>query len=403
MTQSNFFDLAPRRMTVKAVTQYIRQRLERDSTLQNLWLEGEISNWKPAASGHIYFTLKDQSATIKSVIWRSQAQRLTYKPRFDGEMVLAHGKVSVYEAGGNYQFYVDDLEKLGEGDLHAEFERLKRQLAEAGWFDEDLKQPLPDLPQQIGIVTSATGAALQDILNVLRRRYPLGQVVIAPTLVQGEQAPKQIIMALENLIQHQVEVIIMARGGGSIEDLWAFNNEAVAETMVDCPIPIITGIGHEVDYTIADFVADVRAPTPSAAAEIATPDLETLRHQLSRLQDSLTEQVQHQLAQQKQALKQQSWALQRLAPHHKLNNYRQRIDGLRHRLDNSSRHHLAGQRQQLQQLNAHLEALNPDAVLARGYAIVQKDSTIITQTHQLQAGDEIFIKFNEGQIQAIVK
>jgi len=228
MFQPSLFDTPPQVRTVSDINAYIRHKFEADLNLQDVWLEGEISNWKQAASGHIYFTLKDSGASIRCIIWRSEAQQLVYMPQREGEAVLAHGKISVYEAGGNYQFYVDDLEPLGQGALHTQFEHIKAELADEGLFDAELKQLLPQYPRQIGIVTSPGAAALRDILNVLHRRYPIAQVVLSPTPVQGDNAPPQIVAALQAIAQQPVDVIILARGGGSLEDLWAFNNKELA-------------------------------------------------------------------------------------------------------------------------------------------------------------------------------
>lgn len=401
--QTSLFDLMPRQMTVKAVTEYIRQRLEGDNTLKNLWLEGEISNWKQATSGHIYFTLKDRQATIRCVVWRAQASRLRYRPQGEGDAVLAHGRVSVYEAGGNYQFYVDELQPLGQGDLHAEFERIKHRLADEGLFDERLKQPLPRFPQTIGLVTSAEAAALQDILTVLRRRYPLAEVILAATLVQGAQAPQKIMAALQAISQQAVDLIILARGGGSLEDLWAFNDEMLARAIVDCPIPIISGVGHEVDTTIVDFVADVRAATPSAAAELAVPDMAELQRQIAGQRMGLNDGVGQRLNQLRTELQRQTWAMQRLSPQQVINNHRQRLDSLVGRLERAAQNQLTQQRQGLTQWQHRLNSLNPEAVLGRGYAIVQKGPEIISDSDQLQAGDELTIRFKSGQTNVIVK
>jgi exodeoxyribonuclease VII large subunit len=240
MQPSLFDDLAPRVYSISAITAYIKQRFEVDLTLKDLWLEGEISNWRQAASGHVYFTLKDPEASIRCVMWRSTVPRLSYLPAGDGDAVLAHGHVSVYELSGQYQFYVDDLEPVGLGALHAQFEQLKASLTEEGLFDEERKRPLPVFPCRIGLVTSPIGAALRDILNVLRRRYPLAEVILSPTQVQGEEAPPQIVRALQALgTVEGVDVIIMARGGGSLEDLWAFNDERVARAVATSPIPVV--------------------------------------------------------------------------------------------------------------------------------------------------------------------
>jgi exodeoxyribonuclease VII large subunit len=397
MHQPSLFDFAPRVLTITAITAYIRQKFEADLTLQDLWLEGEISNWKPATSGHIYFTLKDAGASLRCVIWRSLAARLAYLPRRDGEAVLAHGRVSVYEAGGNYQFYVDSLEPAGQGDLYAQFEHLKTHLAAEGLFDSERKKPLPAFPRTIGLVTSSTGAALRDMLNVLRRRYPLAWVILSPTPVQGEEAPPQLVKALTALARKKLDVIILARGGGSLEDLWAFNDEGLARAIAACPIPVVTGIGHEIDYTIADFVADLRAPTPSAAAELATPDQADLRRQLYRQQLVLLESTRQVVTSARAEVRGQEWRLARLSPQAGLNNRRQQIDSLLNRAAQTLRHRLTLQRGQVAALSARLETLNPQATLSRGYAIVQKGSTVVTSTGQVNPGDELTVKVSDGE------
>jgi len=405
MFQSSLFDASPQVFTVSEINGYIRQKLEADVTLQDLWLEGEISNWKQAASRHIYFTLKDNQASIRCVIWRSQAARLIYMPQTDGEAVLVHGRISVYEVGGNYQFYVDDIEPAGQGALYAEFERLKAALAAEGLFDEELKRPLPDFPQRIGLVTSPDGAALRDILNVLRRRYPVAQVILSPTLVQGDAAPPQIIAALEAMVNLHppVDVIIVARGGGSLEDLWAFNDEAVARTIAACPVPVISGVGHEVDFTITDFVADVRAPTPSAAAELATPDHREIEQYLYSYQFALSDAARQITSNLRSELQRQQWTLERLSPQAAVNNYRQNLDTLLSRSNRAIRHTLQLQHERVNNLSAQLETLNPQATLSRGYAIVQKGDKVVTQTGQVSAGDDITIQISDGEFGAKVK
>lgn len=403
MNQLSFDFPSSNRMTVTEVNAYIRDVLETDYTLQNLWLQGEISNWKRAASGHVYFTLKDSNASIRCVIWRSQANRLVYIPQAEGEAVVAHGRVSVYEVGGNYQFYVDDLEPAGRGELYARFERIKARLAAEGLFEPELKRPLPPFPRCIGLVTSPTGAALRDILNVLRRRYPLARVILSPTQVQGETAPGQIIAALQAVARQPVDAIILARGGGSLEDLWAFNDEALARAIVACPVPVVTGVGHEVDFTIADFVADVRAPTPSAAAEIATPDAGELRRALLSQQRVLTDIFQQLIAGKRGELRDRQWSLERLSPQGRVDNFRQRLDTLLDRAGQQLRHRVALQRERVNTLAAQLETLNPQATLDRGYAIVQKDRAVVTSKSQVKPGDEITIRVSDGEFGAAVK
>jgi exodeoxyribonuclease VII large subunit len=402
MTQLNLFDAPPRVLTVKAINSYIRQKFDADLNLQDVWLEGEISNWKRAASGHIYFTLKDSDASIRCVIWRSSASRLVYIPQRDGEAVIAHGRISVYEAGGNYQFYVDDLEPAGQGALYAQFEHLKAQLAAEGLFEAERKQPLPQFPKTIGVVTSPDGAALRDILNVLSRRYPIAQVILSPTAVQGSTASSQIIAALEAVARQPVDVIILARGGGSLEDLWAFNDESLARTIADCPHPVVSGVGHETDFTIADFVADLRAPTPSAAAEVVSPDSDELRRHLVEIQLGLSEQMRQLAAEAQMKVRQLQNSLQYLSPQRQIDNYRQRIDGLVSSATRTTHHYFALQQQRVATLTSQLQTLDPQATLDRGYAIVHQQQHVITSAGQVTDDDEIVIQVSDGEFEAVV-
>src|SRR5512134_434180 len=260
--------------TVSKLTFYIRKLLEENEVLQDVWVQGEISNLSRPASGHVYFTLKDASAALKCVMWKTSASRLGIALQ-DGMEVEVHGKIGVYEVSGQYQFYADQIRPLGEGALYQEFMRLKAMLEAEGLFAPERKRPIPMFPQTIGIVTSATGAALRDMLNTLRRRLPLVQVILAPSPVQGVEAPPALVKAIQSLNQQSPnqpfpDVILLARGGGSIEDLWAFNDERVVRAVVDSQAPVICGVGHETDFTLCDFAADMRAPTPTAAAELAT-------------------------------------------------------------------------------------------------------------------------------------
>ena len=270
MEQMALFDPSPR-WTVSTLTHYLRELLESDASLQGVWVQGEISNLSRPSSGHIYFTLKDSGASLRCVMWRGEAVRLRFAVQ-DGLAVEAHGNISLYEAGGQYQLYVDSIGPIGEGALYQEFVRLKALLEAEGLFNTARKRSIPQFPRKIGIVTSPSGAALRDVLNTLRRRLPLAEVVLAPTPVQGDEAAPAIVSALQNLNRVCTpDVILLARGGGSIEDLWAFNDERVVRAIVGSVAPVITGIGHETDFTLADFASDLRAPTPTAAAELATP------------------------------------------------------------------------------------------------------------------------------------
>ncbi len=361
--------------TVADLTAYIREMFEIDYRLQDVEIQGEISNLTRARSGHLYFTLKDEAAQLKCVMWRSAAERLRFDPD-EGDAVLAHGRVSVYEQSGAYQLYVDHLQPAGRGDLAVAFEQLKLRLDSEGLFDTAHKKVLPAFPRKLGIVTSLDAAALRDILNVLRRRYPVAEVLIAPTLVQGPTAPAQIIRALTWLDgRADVDTIIVARGGGSIEDLWAFNDEGVARAIFAAQHPVISGVGHETDFTIADFVADVRAPTPSAAAELAVPDVSDLTAVMTSLQTRLTQLVQRRLVEKTTAVENLTRALGYLGPRAQLDNSLQKIDTLTARLDQALARRLERADNQLTLAQTRLTAVGPLATLARGYAIVREKET----------------------------
>lgn len=390
--------------TVGEITGYIREMFEIDFRLQDIEISGEISNFTRARSGHLYFTLKDESAQIKCVMWRSSADRLRFQPQ-DGDAVLARGRISVYEAGGVYQLYAERLQPVGRGDLALAFERLKEQLAAEGLFDPAHKLPLPTFPRKIGVVTSADAAALRDILNVLRRRCPLVAVLITPTLVQGDQAPPQIARALQWLDgRNDIDTIIIARGGGSMEDLWAFNDERVARAIFAAQHPIISGVGHETDFTIADFVADVRAPTPSAAAELAVPDLAELRPALQAARRRLGALMLGVIEQKRWQLREQQQAMQLYSPRLMLDNNRQRLDGLTNRLDRKMAHRLALAESRLAVLGAELRAVSPLATLARGYAIVRgPNGRIVRSVQDVHAGDSLSVRVSDGEFGAIAK
>ncbi len=287
----DFEDLQPAIMTVKALNSYLRELLETDEVLRDIWVKGEISNFTRASSGHLYFTLKDADAQVKCVMWKGSTFGLRFDPR-EGMAVEVHGSMSIYSATGQVQLYVSEMRQAGQGQLYAEFLKLKAKLQAAGLFDK--KKPLPRFPHHIGIVSSATGAALQDMLHALDRRLPTARVTIAPSTVQGADAPASIIRALNALNRiEDLDVILLGRGGGSIEDLWCFNDEALAYTIFNSRVPVISGVGHETDFTIADFVADLRAPTPTAAAELASPVtvddlLQNLADRSARLEQSLS-------------------------------------------------------------------------------------------------------------------
>lgn len=402
MTQLPIFE--PVFWNVTDLTRYLHSLLLNDEVLQDVWVQGEVSNFSRPTSGHLYFTLKDSSSSLKCVMWRSSVVRQNFLPR-DGEAIEAHGSIGIYEAGGVYQLYADTLRRAGEGLLYQEFLRLKARLEAEGLFDSERKRPIPHWPHCIGIVTSPTGAALRDMLNILQRRYPLIEVILAPTAVQGDQAPVEIVAALE-LVNQQFhpDIILLARGGGSIEDLWAFNDERVARAIAASTAPVISGIGHETDFTIADFVSDLRAPTPTAAAELATPnrfDLDiAVQEKLQRLERATGV-----------VLNTKRWSLDRLehrlnihSPHAFIRSDRQRVDELARRAAVASEHHLALEKMRTRGLIQHLVSLNPLAVLQRGYAIVSTvNGVLVTSATQVQCGDELNVQLKKGTVGVFVK
>ena len=396
MNQMSF--LQPTSWSVSEVSAYLKDLLESDHNLADLWVQGEISNFSQPRSGHLYFTLKDASAALKCVMWRNMAQRLQFLLR-DGDAVEVHGSLSVYEAGGQYQLYADLIRPVGEGALYQEFLRLKAQLEAEGLFDPERKRSIPDWPRRIGIVTSPTGAALRDMLNTLRRRYPLVKVILAPTAVQGEEAPPGIVSALQSLnLTASPDVILLARGGGSIEDLWAFNDERVARAIAASAAPVISGVGHETDFTIADFVADLRAPTPTAAAELATPDRNDLRAALNDQNQRLERAALGQIAAQRWQLNEFQNRLLHQNPLARIRNDRQRLDELTHRTGVALSHQMKLERSQLFGLVRRLEALSPLAILQRGYAVVSTaDGSIVHSAGQVNPGDRLDIRVHEGQ------
>lgn len=371
-----------------------RQLLE--GSLGQLWISGEISNLTQASSGHCYFSLKDAQAQVRCALFRMNGRRLAF-PLKNGLQVLALAQVSLYEGRGDFQLIVQQMEQSGDGLLQKKFEALKQRLQAAGLFAAAHKKPLPVLPHTIGVVTSAQGAAVHDILTVLKRRFPAIPVIIYPSLVQGESAARQIVNALQTANQRrECDVIILARGGGSLEDLWPFNEEIVAHAIYNSEIPIITGIGHEVDFTIADFVADVRAPTPSAAAEHVSPDCREWLQQINHLQKRLQHLIVSKLQQYQAQLLHIGKRLRH--PGQRLRDQAQYLDQLEHRLSLAMRHFLQHRQAKLNQAAQALNALSPLHTLERGYAIVRdkKSQDIISTAAALALGDEITIKLAQG-------
>jgi len=402
MSQLFLFAEESRTWTVTEVNRYIREMFESDYRLQDIWIAGEVSNLSRPVSGHVYFTLKDAGAALRCVMWRNSVLLQAYLPE-NGAAVEVRGSLSVYELGGQYQLYADEIREVGAGTLFQQFEALKRRLEAEGLFTESRKRPLPAWPARIGLVTSATGAALRDILNTLRRRFPVTEAILCATSVQGQDAPLGIVMALEALNEWaQPDVIILARGGGSLEDLWAFNDERVARAIARSQAPVISGVGHETDFTIADFVADLRAPTPTAAAVLATPDLTEVRVPLHGATLALADAFSTHLQQAHWELAALSARLNGQSPIVRLSNSRQRVDELSLRAGAELRHALRLRHERLNGLAQAIYSVSPLNVLARGYALVTavESGKIVKAAAQVSAGQRVRVRVSEGEFEA---
>jgi exodeoxyribonuclease VII large subunit len=391
--------------TVSTLTKYVRDALESDTQLQDIWVQGEVSNSSRPSSGHLYFTLKDAGAALRCVMWRSNAARLDLTLQ-DGMAVAAHGRIGVYEVGGQYQLYVDRLIPSGEGALYQEFLRLRAELTGEGLFDSDRKRMIPERPLRIGIVTSQTGAALRDVLNTLRRRMPLAEVILASASVQGDEAPAQLIEAMRKLngLTPRPEVILLVRGGGSIEDLWAFNHPEVVRAVAASEAPLICGVGHETDFTLADLAADLRAPTPTAAAELATPITEAeLREKVTTAGARLRDAFRAMLEANRDHIAGAAKELRYYSPERRMQTDRQRLDEFGRRLQGAQAHQLALHRSELEGWRRRLQALSPVEVLKRGYAVVtrQENGEVIRRVRQAQDG--IRIRVADGSFDAEVR
>lgn len=432
--------------TISQLTNEAKELLE--GTFPLIWLEGELSNFSCPSSGHWYFTLKDSQSQVRCAMFRMRNMHTSFRPK-NGDQILLRARVSLYAPRGDFQLIAEHMEEAGDGLLRKAFEALKQKLNNEGLFSTEHKQPLPPQPQNIGIITSPTGAAIKDILHILKRRSPTTKVTLYPVAVQGEQAPAQIIEMIKQATADQrCDALIVTRGGGSIEDLWAFNDEALARAIYQCPIPTISAIGHEIDYTISDFVADQRAPTPSAAAELASKDQQELipllkrheqrlQHNMKRLlsakqqqlswlqqrirhpQQRLLEQsqridelerrlirhYQQQLAQQQQKVELLKARIQQNSPFHALKNHAQHFQALQRRLNQVIQQQLAHHQQRLSQ-NAHqLQAISPLATLSRGYSIAKesKRGHIIRNANQVSPGEKINLQLNKGRLDLIVE
>jgi exodeoxyribonuclease VII large subunit len=398
MQQISFLE-TPSSWTVTDLTRYLRQLLEADEVLQDAWVQGEISNLSRPSSGHIYFSLKDAGATLRCVMWRNAAMRLNMTLQ-DGMAVEVHGSLGIYEPQGQYQLYADIIRPTGEGALYQEFLRLKSLLEAEGLFDAERKRPIPELPKRIGVVTSPTGAALRDMLNILRRRYPLAEVILAASPVQGDEAPPGLVTALQNLdrVIHP-DVILLARGGGSIEDLWAFNDERVVRAVAASSTPVISGVGHETDFTLADFAADLRAPTPTAAAELATPvTVDDLRIYLEDSGNRLDAAISTSIEQQRSHIDGLTTRLRYFSPIRRIQTEMQRLDDLIQRGNRAQVHRLALAAANQKGLGQRLGALDPLGVLKRGYAVLSgKDGKVVSSREQVASGDDLRARVQDGE------
>lgn len=392
-----------RLLTVSQLNKYIKTLFDQDPFLSEVYVKGEISNFtNHYRSGHLYFTLKDQTGAIKAVMFRSYAGRLRFSPE-NGMAVIVSASVSVYERDGVYQLYVTDMQPDGVGALHVAYEQLKERLQREGLFNPEHKKPLPHYPGRIGVITSATGAALQDIRSILERRYPIATLVLCPATVQGTEGAPSIIRALQRLNRFgNVDVIILARGGGSLEDLWNFNEELVARAVFQSKIPVISAIGHETDYTISDFVADVRASTPSAAAELAAPDRDQLRFHLLSLERKLGEFARERLSNYRHRL--QGFAQHRLlsSPKEYLHIKKEKLDFFSFSLYNNKKHYFYTLNSQLATKARLLDSLSPLKILDRGYSITLRNRRPVTSITQLSAGDKVRTRLSDGEYTAIV-
>ena len=392
--------MEPRVATVSQINGYVKKILDHNIILNNVWVKGELSNFKRHYSGHLYITLKDEGGVLKAVMFRGAATTLAFEPA-DGMKVLARGRVSVYEAGGAYQLYIEEMIPDGVGELYIAYEQLKKQLADEGLFDERHKKPIPKFPKAVGVVTAPTGAAVRDIINVITRRYPMAEIILYPAKVQGTGAAESVVKAIEYFnATREADTLIVGRGGGSIEDLWAFNEEITARAIYASEIPVISAVGHETDFTIADFVADLRAPTPSAAAEIAVPSTPELAARItadkSRIQQSIVSRIEGG----RLLLKR----FKMRTPKDRIDEYSLRVDAMTRSMENSLKMKTMSLRRHFAAQAAKLDALSPLQTLSRGYAIpTREDGTVIRSVGEVKSGDEFTLRLKDGSKDCVVK
>ena len=391
-------------LTVSELNARIKGLIESDPVLGSVCVRGELSNYKVYPSGHHYFTLKDAESSLRCVMFRSAASKLRFRPE-SGMGVTVCGRVSVYPRDGAYQLYCEELIPEGAGDLQLAYEQLKEKLQREGLFDREHKKPIPRYPERIAVITSSAGAAVHDIIRVLRKRWPVAKVILLPVRVQGVEAPPEIVGAIRYANRHRVaDVIITGRGGGSIEDLWAFNDERVARAIYDSELPVISAVGHEPDVTIADFVADLRAATPSNAAELAAPDASELREAIRSAQTRLDQALDRCLAERRRALEELRSRRVMQSPTGFIDQRRLELDAIRLRLDAAASARLNRERQEFSRLAAKLDALSPLKVLGRGYSIaLDAQGCAVKQAGQLKPGDRLRLRLAEGEAGCLVE
>lgn len=390
-------------LSVSQLNRYVKSIIEQDYNLQTVFVQGEISNFtNHYRTGHYYMTIKDEYSSIRAVMFKSANSRLRFMPE-NSMNVIIKGRVSVFERDGQYQLYIDDMQPDGAGVLSLAFEQLKNKLAAEGLFDESRKRPIPRFPERVGVVTSPTGAAIRDIINVISRRFPAAELILCPVQVQGASAAGQIKAAIELFnAKKAADVLIVGRGGGSAEELWAFNEEPVARAVAASEIPVISAVGHETDFTICDFAADLRAPTPSAAAEIAVPDITALGELLGSFSRRMNSAVGGTLTHEKARLEARAQLLKRLSPRNYIDDLAARCGGAGVRIDSAVRHSMEVRRGEIAALCARLDALSPLRVIARGYAVASSGGKVLTSPSQVEVGDTIDLRLAGGELKCEV-
>lgn len=390
-------------LTVTALTKYIKYKFDHDTHLEDVLLEGEISNFKHNSRGHFYFTLKDDNAQISATMFSTYASKVKFEPE-DGMKVFVRGNVSVYEPSGTYQINVKEIKSDGLGDLYIAYEKLKKKLEALGLFDEEHKKPIPRFPKTIGVITSPTGAAIRDIINTISRRYPLAKLILYPAIVQGDDSKDDIVRQIKKAnADNLVDVLIVGRGGGSIEDLWAFNERVVAYAIYDSNIPIISAVGHEVDFTIADFVADKRAATPTAAAELATPNIEVLKETIASMVDTLNKKMNYKFNEYKMKLTNIDKIIDSKNPINVLEHKKEILASYNEKLNLLIKKVLDNKKNEYVLKNHTLELLNPLSIMNRGYSIAKVKGKVITKAEEAKVGDELEIDLQDGKIKTEIK